>query len=92
VRTERHKLILRKYDLSPEFRPSELYDLDTDPDESVNLYPRQRNTISLQSSALVSCTTWKLVSELAGQLEKWARATRDDTALELATYAQAPVR
>ncbi|MEP7364070.1 MAG: sulfatase-like hydrolase/transferase [Acidobacteriota bacterium] len=71
VRTARHKLILRKYDLSPEFRPGELYDLESDPGESTNLYAKQP----------------KLVADLAGQLEKWAVATRDDTALELARRA-----
>ena len=76
VRTARHKLILRKFDLSPELRPGELYDLDADPGESVNLYAREP----------------RLVSDLAGQLERWARATRDDTALELAIHAQTAAR
>lgn len=71
VRTARHKLILRKYDLSPEFRPGELYDIEADGAESINLYSKQP----------------KLVADLAGHLEKWARATRDDTALELALHA-----
>lgn len=72
IRTARYKLILRKYDLRPEFRPGELYDLEADPDESVNLYSKQP----------------ELVAELAIRLEKWARLTRDDTALELTHYAQ----
>lgn len=74
IRTARHKLILRKFDVRPELRPGELYDLESDPSESVNLYARQP----------------QLVATLAAQLEKWARSTRDDTALELAAYAQAP--
>lgn len=38
VRTARHKLILRKFDMTPSFRDGELYDLESDPAESVNLY------------------------------------------------------
>ncbi len=72
IRTERHKLILRKFDLRPELRAGELYDLEADPGESVNLYAKQP----------------QLVAGLAGQLETWARQTRDDTALELARFAQ----
>ena len=76
IRTARHKLILRKYDLRPELRPGELYDLEADPQESANLYSKQP----------------KLVADLANRLETWARQTRDDTALELAHYAQTPRR
>ncbi|MGH9656928.1 MAG: sulfatase family protein [Bryobacteraceae bacterium] len=72
VRTARHKLILRKFDVRPELRPGELYDLDADPDESRNLYAREP----------------RLVAQLASQLESWARQTRDETALELARFAQ----
>jgi arylsulfatase A-like enzyme len=73
IRTARHKLILRKFDVRPELRPGELYDLHTDPAESTNLYARDP----------------KLVVELASQLEAWAVRTRDDVAVELARYAQA---
>jgi hypothetical protein len=69
----RHKLILRKFDVRPELRPGEMYDLETDPGESKNLYAKES----------------KLVAQLAAQLEEWGRATRDDTAVELARFAQA---
>jgi arylsulfatase A-like enzyme len=72
VRTARHKLILRKFDLRPELRPGELYDLQADPQESRNLY----------------ATEPKVVAALAARLEAWATRTRDDTALELARFAQ----
>ncbi len=72
IRTARHKLILRKYDLRPEFRPGELYDMEADPGESANLYSKQP----------------ELVADLASQLETWARQTRDETAIELARFAQ----
>jgi arylsulfatase A-like enzyme len=71
IRTERHKLILRRFDVRPEFRPGELYDLIADPGESTNIYAREPAT----------------VKQLAAQLESWARRTRDDTALELAQRA-----
>ena len=72
VRSARHKLILRKYDQLPSLRPGELYDLKADPDERVDLYASQP----------------QLVAELARQLQSWAQRTNDDTALELARYAQ----
>lgn len=71
IRTARHKLILRKFDVRPELRPGELYDLDSDPGETANLYAKQP----------------KLVAQLAGQLETWGRRTRDELAVELARYA-----
>lgn len=73
VRTARHKLILRKFDLRPELRPGELYDLEADPQETRNLYAAEK----------------KVVATLAAQLESWAARTRDDTAMELARFAQA---
>jgi arylsulfatase A-like enzyme len=76
VRTARHKLILRKFDVRPEFRPGELYDLDTDPDESTNLYRREPN----------------LVAQLAAQLESWAHRTRDEVAIDLAHFAEVSVK
>ena len=72
IRTVRHKLILRKFDAGPEFRTGELYDLEADPGESVNLYSNHVN----------------LVVELAKGLEQWARNTGDETGLQLARYAQ----
>lgn len=71
IRTARHKLILRKFDVRPEFRPGELYDLEADANETANLYAREPQT----------------VSQLARQLEQWARRTRDETAIELARFA-----
>lgn len=76
VRTERHKLILRKFDIRPEMRAGELYDLSADPEESINLYSKEP----------------KLVSELAGELAKWARATRDEAGLDMALNAQEALR
>jgi arylsulfatase A-like enzyme len=73
IRTARHKLILRKFDVRPELRPGELYDLEADPGEAKNLY----------------ASNPKLVAQLAAQLESWARQTRDDLAIELARFAQA---
>jgi arylsulfatase A-like enzyme len=72
IRTARHKLILRKFDAGPEFRTGELYDLEADPGEFVNLYSNHVN----------------LVVELAKGLEQWARNTGDETGLQLARYAQ----
>ncbi|MCC6389473.1 MAG: sulfatase-like hydrolase/transferase [Bryobacterales bacterium] len=57
LRTERYKLILRKFDNRPELRPGELYDLQTDPREERNLYPHSQ----------------ALVKQLAGQLAAWGR-------------------
>ena len=70
VRTARHKLILRKFDMNPSFRDGELYDLESDPAESVNLYSKRP----------------ELVATLAGQLESWARRTQDNIGVELAHY------
>jgi len=72
VRTARHKLILRKFEKAPALRPGELYDLETDQDERSNLYASQV----------------RLLGEVGKQLEEWGRRTGDDTAIELARYAQ----
>jgi arylsulfatase A-like enzyme len=72
IRTARHKLILRKFDLRPELRPGELYDLAADPGEVKNLYTQEP----------------KLVAKLASQLEAWAVQTDDRVAQELARFAQ----
>ena len=71
VRTKEYKLILRKYEKSPLFRAGELYNLESDPGERVNLY----------------ATRSEVVGDLAKELEKWARKTADSTALELAQHA-----
>jgi arylsulfatase A-like enzyme len=73
LRTAQHKLILRRFDITPGHRPGELYDLEADPGESVNLYSKDSAT----------------VADLASRLERWARDTRDETGLQLARYAQA---
>ena len=72
IRTERHKLILRKFDLPPEFRPGELYDLQSDPEESRNLYedPFHRS----------------VVIDLAHQLQQWGEANKDGVAEELGAW------
>lgn len=70
IRTARHKLILRKYDMSPEFRNGELYDLEADPGESMNIYAKEP----------------RLVATLAGQLESWSRQTQDNIGVELARF------
>ena len=62
VRTEHHKLILRKFDARPEMRAGELYDLRADKDEKRNLWTAQRET----------------VRQLSRQLEQWAHAQRDE--------------
>lgn len=72
IRTARHKLILRRFDQSPEFRAGELYDLEADPGESVNVYSSQP----------------RLVTTLASQLEEWSRRTQDNLGLDLARFAQ----
>ena len=72
IRKARHKLILRKFDMGPEFRDGELYDLDADPGESVNIYLKQP----------------RLVAALASQLENWSRQTQDNIGLELARFAR----
>lgn len=73
IRTAQHRLILRKFDLRPEMRPGELYDLKTDPGESRNLYSSQPG----------------LVKQLARQLADWGRDYRDDLSMELGNWASA---
>jgi len=71
LRTEHHKLILRKFDARPELRPGELYDLRTDKEEKNNLWQSQSNT----------------VRQLARSLQQWSEAQKDALGLELAHYA-----
>jgi arylsulfatase A-like enzyme len=71
LRTESHKLILRRFEIRPELRPGELYDLATDPGENTNLYARRSD----------------LVKDLAGQLARWGETYRDNLAIELGRWA-----
>ena len=71
IRTVRHKLILRKFDKDPVFREGELYNLESDPAESVNLYSKDPG----RSSAALS-----------SQLESWAKRPQDSLGIELAHY------
>jgi uncharacterized sulfatase len=73
IRTERYKLILRKFDLPPELRPGELYDLESDPEEQRNLYedPSHRS----------------VVVDLAQQLQQWGEAYDDNVAARLGGWA-----
>jgi arylsulfatase A-like enzyme len=71
IRTERWKLILRKFDVRPEVRPGELYDLQADPEENRNLYGSNRAA----------------VRELAGALRQWGEEHQDHLSLELGRWA-----
>jgi arylsulfatase A-like enzyme len=71
VRTERWKLILRKFDVRPEVRPGELYDLNADPDENTNLFASNRAT----------------VRELAAELQRWGEEHQDFLAIELGRHS-----
>jgi arylsulfatase A-like enzyme len=68
IRDERYKLILRKFQLRPEFRPGELYDLQSDPKEQRNLWEQQP----------------AMVKRMAGKLREWGARYRDELSLELA--------
>jgi arylsulfatase A-like enzyme len=71
LRTEWHKLILRRFDIRPELRPGELYDLRTDPKEAINSYSRRPD----------------LVKDLATQLSRWGETYQDNVAIELGRWA-----
>lgn len=73
LRTERYKLILRKFDARPEFRPGELYDMTADRGETRNLYTASRDT----------------VRTLALELAAWGRAHGDSVAERLGEAAAA---
>jgi arylsulfatase A len=68
IRDERYKLILRKFDVRPEFRAGELYDLKEDTGEKRNLYSSRAD----------------VVKQMAAKLDKWGTAHRDELAVELA--------
>jgi arylsulfatase A-like enzyme len=73
LRTDRYKLILRKFDNRPELRPGELYDLQADRKEERNLYSHSP----------------ALVKQLAGQLAAWGRQYQDPLSVELGAWASA---
>ena len=75
LRTERWKLILRRFDVgshAPEIA-CELYDMEADPSESRNLSTSDGHR--------------ETVRELAGQLRSWGEAEDDPLAVELAAGA-----
>jgi arylsulfatase A-like enzyme len=67
IRTERWKLILRKFDKVSEGPAAEFYDLGQDPGETQEVMTQNGAT----------------VRELAGQLRKWGEETGDKLAVEL---------
>lgn len=71
IRTARHRLILRKFDLRPELRPGEVYDLQSDPGETRNLYASQP----------------QLTAQLARQLVDWGQQYGDPLSVELGGFA-----
>ncbi len=73
IRTERYKLIMRKFDIYPELRPGELYDMQTDPGEQQNLYDDPSHQAVLKNMGL--------------QLENWGKDYDDPLAERLGGYA-----
>ena len=73
VRTEHHKLILRKFDARPDMRAGELYDLRSDREEKRNLWSSQKET----------------VRQLSRQLEQWAHAQKDEVGVDLGRFGAA---
>jgi len=74
LRTEKWKLILRKFDVRPSLRPGELYDMGSDPEEARNLYDSSAHR-----------TTAK---ELAAGLRKWGEQHQDPLSVELGRYGE----
>jgi arylsulfatase A-like enzyme len=70
IRTERYKLIVRKFDNRPEYRTGELYDLLDDPMEGRNVWGRQPD----------------LLERLAEQLRDWGRGYHDPLGVELGEW------
>lgn len=68
IRTEKWKLMLRKFDVAAE-PADELYDMERDPGESQNLISRPESR--------------GIVQELMASLRKWGEETQDPLALEL---------
>jgi arylsulfatase A-like enzyme len=71
LRTGNWKLILRKFDVRPELRPGELYDMDADPAETRNLYTARA----------------EVVKQLGEMLRRWGDETEDPLSVELGRYA-----
>lgn len=72
IRTERHKLILRKFDSRPEMRPGELYDLVPDPGETRNLFANA----DLRRNLARRLAEWgrQYRDELSIELGNWAES------------------
>ena len=73
IRTERYKLIMRKFFIHPELRSGELYDMQADPDEQRNLYADPSHL--------------SVVKDLGRQLEQWGEDFADPLAERLGGYA-----
>ena len=72
LRTERYKLILRRFDTGASCRPGELYDLLEDPGERTNLYAGSSHS--------------QIRQELAVTLRDWGKSSEDQVAVELADW------
>lgn len=70
VRTERWKLIKREYRSEPEWRMDELYDLQSDPGETNNVFKREPSR----------------VRDLNRMLLDWGKRYEDETAVRLANH------
>ena len=70
IRNERYKLILRNFQVRPNFRPGELYDLRNDAEESRNLYESNP----------------QVVKEMAKSLLAWGREKQDARSVQLAEW------
>jgi len=70
IRTEKWKMILRKFDGESTGPRAELYDMPADPAEKTDLFgsPQHR----------------EVVKELAGELSRWGKQAGDALAMELA--------
>ncbi|MFN7922976.1 MAG: sulfatase-like hydrolase/transferase [Bryobacteraceae bacterium] len=67
IRTERWKMIVRKFEVRPNLRPGELYDLSADRGETRNLWSQRP----------------EVVKDLASQLVRWGQEAKDTMAVEL---------
>jgi arylsulfatase A-like enzyme len=71
LRTERHKIILRKFDNRPVLRPGELYDMKADPAETRNLWDSAGPTVK-QMAGLMAAWGEKYEDKLSVELGRWA--------------------